>query len=239
MKSRQEYSVHFLLNGSVLLLIWSVLTTTAYAAPVAFGDVIPGAGTVTKNVISMRERRYADVTKQTTDYSCGAAALATILKYAYDWPVTEDEVIKGMLEVSNPKLVRERGFSLLDIKNYLEMIAMRGRGYRVGYNDLKRVRVPTIVLLDIHGYRHFVVLKETTDKSVYLADPALGNRTMSRAEFLQGWNGIVFAVIGHGFERDTVLLDRKEPPTVRRRTLQAPLSDAELYEFGFKRADVF
>ena len=238
MKLWTEHSVHLWISMIVLILMWADLTTV-YAAQVKFGDVIPGAGPITKNVISMRERRYADVTKQTTDFSCGAAALATILKYAYDWPVTEDEVIKGMLEISNPKLVRERGFSLLDIKNYLEMIAMRGRGYRVGYNDLKRVRVPTIVLLDIHGYRHFAVLKETTDKNVYLADPALGNRIMARAEFEKGWNGIAFAVIGHGYERDTVLLERKDPPTVQRHGLQAPLSDAELYEFGFKRADLF
>ncbi len=238
MKNISEHNVHLLIHGMVLVITWTVLST-AYAAPVKFGEVIPGAGPITKNVISMREKRYADVTKQTTDYSCGAAALATILKYAYDWPVTEDEVIKGMLEVSNPKLVRERGFSLLDIKNYLEMIAMRGRGYRIGYNDLKNVRVPTIVLLDVHGYRHFVVLKEATDKKVYLADPALGNRIMERAEFEKGWNGIVFAVIGHGYERNTVLLERKEPPTVKRGKLEAPLSDTELYEFGFKRADLF
>jgi len=237
MTKRTEHT-RYLMGGIVLFLMGGVLNSVN-AAPIKFDDVIPGAGPITKSVVSMRERRYADVTKQTTDYSCGAAALATILKYAYDWPVTEDEVIKGMLEVSNPKLVRERGFSLLDIKNYLEMIAMRGRGYRIGYNDLKRVRVPTIVLLDVHGYRHFVVLKEASDKKVYLADPALGNRIMDRTEFEKGWNGIVFAVIGHGYERQTVLLDRKEPPTVKRRKLGAPLTDAELYEFGFKRADIF
>jgi len=225
-------------NVIVLFLLWLALTC-AEAAQVRFGDVIPGAGTVTKNVVSMREDRYSHVTQQMTDFSCGAAAVATILKYAYDWPVTESEVIEGMLEVSDPKLVRERGFSLLDIKNYLEMIAMRGRGYRVGYNDLRKVRVPTIVLLDIHGYRHFVVLKEVTSKKVYIADPALGNRIMTRAEFEKGWNGIVFAVIGHGYERDTVLLERKDPPTVQRNMLQAPLTDAELYEFGFSHADLF
>lgn len=237
MKLSKNSSLH-LFSGSMVLLMWSVMTI-AYAAPVKFAEVIPGAGAVTKNVVSMREGRFTHVTRQQTDFSCGAAALATILKYAYDWPVTEAEVVDGMLEVSDPRLVRERGFSLLDIKNYLEMIAMRGRGYRVGYNDLRKVRVPTIVLLDTQGYRHFVVLKEVTDKKVYVADPALGNRAMTRAEFEQGWNGIVFAVIGHGFERETVLLERKEPPTVQRRKLQTPLTDAELYEFGFKHADLF
>lgn len=232
------HRVHRLRSGIVLMLLCGFMTAT-YAAPVQFGEVIPGAGPVTKSVVSMREERYSHITQQQTDFSCGAAAVATILKYAYDWPVTEAEVIEGLLDVSDPAVVRERGFSLLDIKNYLEMIAMRGRGYRVGYNDLIKVRVPTIVLLDIQGYRHFVVFKGATSKKVYLADPALGNRIMKRAEFEKGWNGIVFAVIGHGFERDTVLLERQEPPTVARRELQAPLTDAELYEFGFKHADLF
>lgn len=238
MKIRSTNRAGLLLHGALLLLCWGALTP-AHAAPVRFGEVVPGAGPVTKNVVSMREERFAHITRQETDFSCGAAALATILKYAYDWPVTEAEVIEGLLEVSNHKLVRERGFSLLDIKNYLDTIAMRGRGYRVGYDDLMRVRVPTIVLLEINGYRHFVVLKQATSKKVYLADPALGNKVMKRAEFERGWNGIVFAVIGHGFERDTVLRTHKELPTVQRRTLQTPLTDAELFEFGFKHTDLF
>jgi len=234
----KEFKVR-LLSGSVVLLLVNAVFSLTYAAPVQFGNVVPGAGVVTKNVVSMHESRYEHITRQQTDFSCGAAALATILKYAYDWPVTEEEVIKGLLEVSDQKVVRERGFSLLDIKRYLEMIAMRGRGYRIGYNDLANVRVPTIVLLDIQGYRHFVVLKSVTSEKVYVADPALGNRTMTRAEFEKGWNGIVFAVIGHGYERNTVLLERKEPPTVQRGKLQAPLSDVELMEFGFKHSDLF
>ena len=35
--------------------------------------------------------------EQKTDFSCGAAALATILRQAYWMDVDEDHVIKGML----------------------------------------------------------------------------------------------------------------------------------------------
>lgn len=238
MKYYMANRIHFLLHGGVMIML-ATLLATAHAAPVEFGGVLPGAGVVTKNVVSMHERQYSDVTRQTTDYSCGAAALATILKYAYNWPVTENEVVKLMLEVSNPKLVRERGFSMLDMKNFLQTIAMRGRGYRVRYPLLERVRIPTIVLLNIRGYRHFVVLKQATPNKVYLADPVLGNRVMSRAEFEKGWNGIILAVIGHGYDRNTALLERNELPTVKRHKLEAPITDAELYQFGFKRADLF
>jgi len=232
------HSIRLWINGLLLIILWLVLSS-AKAASIQFGGVLPGGAVISKQVVSMREGRYIDVMQQETDFSCGAAALGTILKYAYGRSVTEPEVVKGMLKVSDPVLARERGFSLLDIKRYVETLGMRGRGYRIKYDDLERIRIPTIVLLDIRGYKHFVVLKATTGAKVYLADPALGNKSMDRADFEKGWNGIVFAVIGQGFERNTVLLDKKEPPTVRRTRLEAPLSDSELYEFGFRHADLF
>lgn len=37
---------------------------------------------LTKHVTSLREARFDSVIEQKTDYSCGAAALATVLRYA-------------------------------------------------------------------------------------------------------------------------------------------------------------
>ncbi|MDO9114790.1 MAG: C39 family peptidase [Polaromonas sp.] len=216
------------------------LPVAGHAGVIGLGGVIPGAGAISKNVLSMREMRYVDMVPQKTDFSCGAAALATILNYAYGQKLTEDEVIQGLLQVSDPAVVREKGFSLLDLKNYVQARGMRGRGYNMAPEMLDRIKVPTIVLLDIRGYKHFVVLKKTTPDKVYLADPALGNRVVPRQEFVSGWNRVVFAVIGQGFERDTVLLRPSEPLTARS-TMDTwrPLTDAQLLEFGFSSAELF
>lgn len=216
------------------------LPVAGQAGAVGLGGVIPGAGAIHKNVLSMRELRYVDMVPQKTDFSCGAAALATILNYAYGQKLTEDEVIQGLLLVSDPAIVREKGFSLLDLKNYVQARGMRGRGYNMAPEMLEKIKVPTIVLLDIRGYKHFVVLKKTTPDKVYLADPALGNRVVARQEFVSGWNRVVFAVIGQGFERDTVLLRPGEPLTARS-TMDTwrPLTDAQLLEFGFSAAELF
>lgn len=225
-----------LLVGHVL----ASLPMAGHAGPIGLGGVIPGAGAISKNILSMREMRYVDMVPQKTDFSCGAAALATILNYAYGQKLTEDEVIQGLLQVSDPAIVREKGFSLLDLKNYVQARGMRGRGYNMSSEMLDRVKVPTIVLLDIRGYKHFVVLKKTTPDKVYIADPALGNRVVARQEFESGWNRVVFAVIGQGFERDTVLLRPKEPLTARS-TIDTwrPLTDGQLLEFGFSSAELF
>ncbi len=219
--------------------ISSVLMQPAIAADIGFGGVVPGMGVIQKNMLSMRELKFTDMVPQHTDFSCGAAALATILNYAYKKELTEEDVIEGLLKVSDPEIVRQKGFSLLDIKNYTQSIGFRGRGYNVTPETLEKVTIPTIVLLNYKGYKHFVVLKKSTAEKAYIADPALGNRIMKRSEFDANWNGIVFAVIGQDFDRESILLKPKEQLTARTLTDSFhPLTDAELFDFGFVRSDM-
>jgi hypothetical protein len=144
-----------------------------------------------------------------------------------------------MLEVSDPEIVRQRGFSLLDLKHYAEKIGMRGRGFKIGLEQLELARVPTIALLDMRGYKHFVVISKTTADKVYIADPALGNRIVDKKDFAGEWNGMVFAVIGQGFDRNSVLFNPPGPLTVRNlvNTFR-PLTDSELLDFGFAHKDL-
>lgn len=245
MNNHSKIFHHSILNSrslnsvAVLALMTACLSAPAYAADIQFGGVLPGGGVISKNMISMRDAKYVEMVPQQTDFSCGAAALATILKYAYNRPVTESDVIEGMMKVSDLELVRQKGFSMLDIKRYVESLGMRGRGYKVVPGTLESIRIPTIVLLDYKGYKHFVVLKKATPEEVYIADPALGNRIMKRAEFDADWNGIVFAVIGQGFNRDSVLMQPKPAITARNtENTFKPLTDAELFDYGFIRADM-
>lgn len=219
----------------------AAFTLSAHAASIGFGNVLPGGALVQKTVVSMREARYINLVEQRTDFSCGAAAVATILNHAYGQALTEQDVIREMLKVSDKEMVEKQGFSLLDMKNYVETIGLRGRGYEVEAHTLERLKIPIIALLDIKGYKHFVVVKKTTADRIYLGDPALGNRVMKFDDFVKGWNGIVFALIGPGFDKETVLLNPPEPLTARtlRGTRATRLTDTELLDFGFTRADLF
>lgn len=216
------------------------LTSQAQAAPIQFGGVVPGT-VVVKEVQSIRERRFANLVEQETDFSCGAASLATILKYAYDWPdLTEEQVLAGMMEVADPERVRNLGFSLLDLNNYVQRLGLRGRGYEIGPDSLEDVSIPVIVLLNLDGYEHFVVMKKARGDRVYVGDPALGNKVMDREEFEAAWNNIIFAVVGDGFDASTVLLDPAQPLTARRMTdVFSPVPEQQLLDFGFKHSEVF
>ncbi len=206
-----------------------------------FAGVLPNGPVLTKKVESMLAARYRHLVRQQTDYSCGAASLATILQYAYGLNVDEATVIEGMMGVADPAVVQERGFSLLDIKRYVESLGMRGRGYRVDEERLGSLRVPGLILMDVAGFRHFVVLKRVDDGEVELGDPILGNRRLPIKEFLEAWpSRAVFVVIGADFDRNTVLLQPSARPSARALyARQGPITDAELLDFGFTHADLF
>lgn len=225
----------------ILGLILTVLSIPcAQAASVRLGNVLSGT-IISKDVQSIRERRFENLIEQHTDFSCGAASLATILKYAYQRPeTTEQNVLAGMLEVSDPEVVLAKGFSLLDLKNYVQTLGYRGRGYEVAPDTLDAVSIPVIVLLDLEGYKHFVVVKKASGDRVYVGDPALGNRIMERDKFMASWNGIIFAIVGEGFDQQTPLLDPRQPLTAHRmQDIFAPVPKQKLLDFGFRHADVF
>ena len=219
-----------------LLLGLSPLTQAAQM-PIA---ALPGGNLVFKQVQSIRERRFADIVEQKTDFSCGAAALATVLRQAYWLDVNEDQIIKGMLQNADQELVRTQGFSMLDMKRYVESIGMRARGYRVEPDTLEKVSIPVIVLMDIRGYKHFVVLQRIDKGWAYIGDPVLGHKRYKFDDFLKGWNGIIFAVIGPGYDKANALLDPPAPLTAKNRVNGFyPVEDAQLMEFGFIQSDFF
>lgn len=159
--------------------------------------VVPGVsgGSFTVNkVTSLKEARYRSTIRQKYDFSCGSAALATLLAYHYQDSVTEQEVFKWMYDHGDQAKIRREGFSLLDMKNYLEANGYRADGFYVSLDKLAEVGVPAIVLVNIKGYRHFVVVKGVTDKRVLVGDPSAGTRIIPRDEFQKMWNGLVFII---------------------------------------------
>ncbi|MCU0123368.1 C39 family peptidase [Pseudomonas vlassakiae] len=203
-------------------------------------SVLPGGAVIYKPIQSVRERKFADLVQQKTDFSCGAASLATILRQAYWLDVDEHQVIEGMLAHANQDLVRTQGFSMLDMKKYVESLGMRARGYKVAPDTLNSIRIPVVVLMDIRGYKHFVVMQKVDRGWVYIGDPVLGHKRFKLDDFVKGWNGIIFAVIGKGYDKNNILLDPPLPLSAKNRISNfQPVQDAELMDFGFIQSDFF
>jgi predicted double-glycine peptidase len=143
-------------------------------------------------VTSLLEMRQQHVIVQKYDLSCGAAALATLLRFQHGEQVTEREVATGLMRrseyIDDPGLIRRReGFSLLDLKRYAQSRGYDGLGFgNLGLDDLTHY-APLMVPVNLHGYNHFVIFRGNVDHRAVLADPAWGNRSMPVDEFLQAW----------------------------------------------------
>lgn len=175
-------------------------TAALYAVPAEAGSVLLenvgiGGAAFTMNIESFQEKKYKATLAQQYDFSCGSAALATLLTYNYNIRVSEQDVFKDMFDNGDKQVIAESGFSLLDMKNYLTRRGLESNGYRAPLDKLASVRLPAIVLVNVRGYSHFVVLEGIRDGSVLLSDPANGMRNESIGEFESQWTGIFFLIL--------------------------------------------
>ena len=189
--------------ASAAALVWLALvarpTHADLGPPIRF---IHDASDYTVRLSTVRElrgRRAFRVTiRQQYDFSCGSAAVATLLTYQYDRPVSEADVFRAMYERGDRAQIQRYGFSLLDMKNYLEAAGYQADGFEVPLDKLAEVRVPAIALIRENGYNHFVVVRGLRADRVLVADPSAGSRVFRRAEFERVWvDRILFVIRSH------------------------------------------
>ena len=147
---------------------------------------------------SLKEIRFRSTLRQQYDFSCGSAALATLLTYHYRHPVTERAVFDSMYRHGDQKKIRKEGFSLLDMQRFLAARGLRADGFELPLEKLVEAQLPAIVLIAERGYHHFVVVKGIAGGRILVGDPASGARAMTRAAFEAVWVGKLLFVI-HGY----------------------------------------
>jgi predicted double-glycine peptidase len=180
-------------SGVALLLAWLVCIPGARAGLV---EITPATGiNVSIPLKSIKELKYRGVIRQEYDFSCGSAAVATLLTHHYAAPVSEKDVFMAMFQRGNRAAIQREGFSLLDMKQYLEDHGYRADGIYASLDDLARVGIPAIVLIEVQGYKHFIVVKGVQNGEIMAGDPASGLKVYRRADFQKLWtNGILFVV---------------------------------------------
>lgn len=159
------------------------------------------SGPRSSSLKSMLDFRDENLIRQQYDYSCGAAALATLLRFGLDDPVTEQEIVADLfagLAKGDAETREKEGFSLFDLQQVAQKRGYKAEGFRLKPQDIAQLNGPVIVFLETLGYKHFAVLKGVRGDRVYLADPSRGNIRMPTYRFLQAWmrdgSGIVFVV---------------------------------------------
>ncbi|HMN45784.1 MAG TPA: C39 family peptidase [Povalibacter sp.] len=174
---------------------WLLLALASGAQATSLDVAVAQDGSYRMRVTSLKEARFATTLRQKYDFSCGSAALATLLTFHYDRPISEQAVFAEMFQAGDRSKISKQGFSLLDMKHYLNAHGYSADGFEQPVERLAQERLPAIVLLSERGYRHFVVVKGLSRGRVLVGDPAMGTRAMSIERFKSLWvNNILFVI---------------------------------------------
>ena len=74
-----------------------------------------------------------------------------------------------------------------DMQRALAGFGFKAQGFAASWAQLRKLKMPVVVYLKHRKDDHFSVLRGIDENTVWLADPSLGNRTYSRAQFLAMW----------------------------------------------------
>ncbi|MGE3303036.1 MAG: C39 family peptidase [Hyphomonadaceae bacterium] len=180
------------LGGGLLVLAAAICAPLAAGQTMRVSDVM--SGSYSGSVMSWRDIPFRTVIRQQFDYSCGSAALATLLRFQYGVHVGESEIFQAMYAAGDQARIREVGFSMLDMKRYLEAQGYAADGLRLNLDRIAAFGQPVIALVSHDNYRHFVVIKGVDGGRVLVGDPTFGLRVFARADFEAIWNGVVLAI---------------------------------------------
>ena len=194
-----------ILLGSIIA--FSIVNELAIIPDRKAGDIVyrvantePAQQDVVINVEPLSAQRFNNVVRQAYDYSCGSAALTTILDFYLGRNFQERQVMEGLLRFGETeRIVERRGFSLLDMKRLVTALGHPSGGFKAQASDLEELDHPAIAPIEYAGFKHFVVIRAVYDGRVFVADPALGNISFTMKRFLEVWdNNVLFIVFPNG-----------------------------------------
>jgi len=172
-------------KGSILFLLL-LISLKAHALTL---DVAGDFGYFNVSIKSWQELKQKQLVRQQWDISCGAAALSTLMTWYHGLPLNEKTVANALLRTTKVNRVRARGgFSLLDLKRFVEAIGFSGEGYgEMSVADLADKNQPAILPIRLYGLDHFVVYRGRVGDRFYIGDPAFGNISLTRDRLYEVW----------------------------------------------------
>lgn len=157
------------------------------------------------------EQKFRNIVRQAYDYSCGSAALTTVLNFYLGRTLNERQVMEGLLHYGeSERIVQRRAFSMLDMKRLVTALGYPSGGFKASIEDLIDLDHPAIVPIHHAGFKHFVVLRAIRNDRVYLADPAVGNISFTLAQFEEKWDDNVLFIVFPGSDQPLDYLELKE-----------------------------
>jgi predicted double-glycine peptidase len=171
--------------ASILAAASSGLKAQVYSTPIRDRD-----HRFEKDVYNWKQLKEVHIVMQKRDYSCGAAALATILKYYWGDNVTEDQILLVIEKLLTPEEMRDRikkGLAISDLRRAAVEMGYLSTIGTLTFQELAKSKAPLVVGISANGYDHFVVYRGIDYTYVYLADPIRGNIRLTHPVFVSQW----------------------------------------------------
>lgn len=146
--------------------------------------------TFAKRVRDWKALKRRNIVMQKRDYSCGAAALATVAQYYWGDKLSEDyflRILDKLLTVEEAQERVENGLAMSDLRRAAVKAGYAAVVGKVSFDKLAESKVPLIVGITVNDFDHFVVYRGTDGVHVYLADPIRGNLRIRSEEFIKQW----------------------------------------------------
>jgi uncharacterized protein len=151
-----------------------------------------------KYPMNYKQLKELHIVMQQRDYSCGAAALATVLRYYWGDDIKEDLVLWHIEQILTPEEMQDRikkGLAISDLRRAAVKMGYLSSIGKMSFEQLANSHVPLVVGISNNGYDHFVVYRGTDCQWVYLADPIRGNIRLTVPEFVCQWQKNTILVV--------------------------------------------
>ena len=183
---RLTYAAVLLTGGLAICFPRGVLADDTRASLASRAPMRDRDHEIQVRVPSYVDLRNRNIVMQKHDYSCGAATLATILRYYWGDNVTEEDVLKPLIAMLTPEETKDRykhGLAISDLRRVAVKMGYLSSIGTMSFEKLAGAKVPLIIPLKLGKHEHFVVYRGIAGGRVYLADPIRGNVRPTIAEF--------------------------------------------------------
>ncbi len=182
--------------------IGSTASSCAVISALMLGMLVLSAGIgrsdeLDRKFHNWQARRFHDIERQRTDFTCGAASLSIIAQQYWGKPIKEPQFTDAIHKSHTDeewKDIQKNGLSMLDLKRAAAKFGLAAEGLKMTIAQLRKVKGPILIHLDKGFIQHFSVFKGFQGDRAYLADPISGNSRVPIYRFEQEWTGYALAV---------------------------------------------
>lgn len=175
---------------------------------------------VTQNLhqsFSLDSSRKGAIIRQTTDATCGPAALASLLKFYFNDPTASEA---ELTELSGT--LEKRTTTLLGLRNACRAKGYEAKGFSMTLPQLLQQVETSGVPVLVHYKEpslHYALVCGRVENFLLISDPSQGQVSVDVTDFLRRWDGYALVVSSSQPANKDLMKERKASAQTRLETL--------------------